>query len=96
MSHGLVDLQRHLLAAEDQRGGLLGALRRAEQRPRLLRDAGRVPHEIELAHELPAAGAELAPHPRVAPPLGLTVADGGGVDHRPALDEVLVDAAALA
>ncbi len=35
----LVDLQRHLLAAEDQRGGLLGALRRAEQRLGLLGDA---------------------------------------------------------
>src|SRR3546814_9881722 len=36
VAHRLVDLQRHLLAAEDEGGDGLGALRRAQQRLRLL------------------------------------------------------------
>src|SRR3546814_4429627 len=74
----------------------LGALRRAQQRLRLLGDAGAVADEVELAHQLPAPGAVLPAHSRVAAALGLAVADGGGVDHRPALDQALRDAAALA
>src|SRR3546814_10975481 len=73
----------------------LGALRRAQQRLRLLGDAGAVADEVELAHQLPAPGAVLPAHSRVAAALGLAVAAGGGVDPRPALDSALHDAASL-
>src|SRR3546814_9351608 len=51
VAHRLVDLQRHLLAAEDEGGDGLGALRRAQQRLRLLGDAGAVADEVELRSE---------------------------------------------
>ena len=56
----LVDLQRHLLAAEDQRGLAGRAQRRGEQRARLVGDPLAVGRQVELADQLPAAGAVLA------------------------------------
>src|SRR5690606_28717475 len=67
----LVDLERHLLAAEDERGGARRALRRPQEGLRLLGDAGGVAEQVELADELPASGAVLAPHARVAAALRL-------------------------
>ena len=52
----LVDLERHLLAAQDQGGGLLRALRRAEQGPRLLGDARRVAERGRARAPAPSRG----------------------------------------
>src|SRR6185369_12480552 len=92
----LVDLEGHLLAAEDQ-------VRRVERRahvggeegPCLLRDPGGVGRQVQLADELPAARAVLAADAGVAPALGLVLADRGRAHARAALDDVLVDARAL-
>ena len=60
-----------------------GAGRGGEQRLGLVGHALGVGHQVEGPHQLPALGAVLAPHPGVRAPLGLAVADGGGVHHRP-------------
>jgi hypothetical protein len=91
----LVDLQCHLVGVEHDRRRALGALGSFQQGDRLLRHRGGAGHEVEAAHQLPPLGAVLAPHPRVRTALRLAVADGGGIDHRPALDQALADAAAL-
>ena len=97
MADRLVDLQRHLLAAEDERGGLLGALRRARAAPwPRRRSAGALPGRSISRTTSQPARAVLAAHAGVAAALRLAVADGGGVHHRAALHDVLVDAAALA
>src|SRR4029079_10359342 len=93
----LMDLERHLLATEDQVRRLeRGAGVRAEQRPGLAPDARRLAGQVDLADELPAARSVLAADAGVGAPLGLTFADSGGVHQRAALDDVLVDVGALA
>ena len=96
MADRLVDLQRHLLAAEDQRRLAARAQWRRQQRPRLLGDAGRVGLDVDLVDELPAPRAVLAARRRVRPALRLAVADGRRHDAGPALAHPLVDAWPLA
>ena len=96
MPDRLVDLQRHLLAAEDQRGLAGRAQRRGQQRPRLVDDPLAVRGQVELGDQLPAAGAVLAAVGRVRAALRLALADDGGRDAGAALADVLVDAVALA
>ncbi len=96
MADRLVDLQRQLLGAEDQRRLPARAQRRRQQRPRLLGDPCRVGVEVELLDELPAARAVLAPRRRIRAALGLAVADRRGHDPGAALAHPLVDAVALA
>jgi hypothetical protein len=91
-----VDLQRHLVGVEDDRRHPGRADRRRQKGLGLLRHLGRVGDEVEAPDQLPALGAVLPQDSGVRPPLGLAVADGGGVDHGAALDDPLVDAAALA
>jgi hypothetical protein len=91
-----VDLQRDLVGVEDDRRRALRALRRLQEGERLLRHRGGVGHQVEAPHQLPALRAVLAPDTRVRTALRFAVADGGGIDNRPALDQALADAAALA
>src|SRR6266511_990523 len=91
----LVDLQRELLAADDDGGLALRALRRGHQRPRLFGHPRGVLAEVQLVDQLPAAGAVLAPVRWVGAPLGRAFADNGGRDAGPALAHVLVDAMPL-
>ncbi len=96
VADGLVDLQRELLGAEDQRRLPTGARRGAEQLARLRSDAGGVGFQFEAVDELPPRRGVLAAGGRVRAVLGLTVADGGGRDPRPALADLLVDAVPFA
>src|SRR6185503_4703629 len=83
----LVDLERHLLAAEDQVGRIQrrAGVRRQEL-PRLFGDPNGVAGEVQLADQLPAARAVLAADARIAPALRLALADrrrahrGAGLD----------------
>ena len=92
----LVDLQRHLLAAEDQRRLAARARWRRQQRPRLVGHPGGVGVEVDLVDQLPAAGAVLATRGRVGAALRLAVADRRGHDPGAALADPLVDPVALA
>ena len=79
----LVDLERHLLGADDEvdrrRGsGTRGAVSSARASSAI---RGALPGQVELAHELPAARPVLAADARVAAPLRLGLAVGGRV-HR--------------
>src|SRR5450756_1110825 len=86
MTDRLVDLERHLLAAEDQVGRIQGrALIGRQEGARLLGDPRRIGRQIQLADKLPAAGTVLTPDPRVAALLRLALADGQRRDRRPAL-----------
>jgi hypothetical protein len=91
-----VDLQRHLLAAEDEVGLRGRALRRGQQLLRLGGDPLGVAGQVQRADQLPAPGAVLPADPRVRPALRLAGADGGRVHRRAALPDVLLDARALA
>ena len=92
VADGLVDLQRHLLAAEDQRRLAARARRRRQQGPRLLGDAGGVGLEVDLVDELPPPRAVLAAGRRVRAALRLAVADRRRHDPGAALAHALVDA----
>ena len=73
----------------------LGHARSGQELPRLLRDARRVREQVELAHELPSAGAELPADARVAAPLRLGLAVDVRLHRRAALADALVDPVAL-
>jgi len=94
--HGFVDLESHLLAAENEvrrieRWALVGR----EEGASLLGDSGGVPRQVQLADELPATRPVLAAHPREASSLGLALSDGRRLDQGARLDDVLVDRRAL-
>ncbi len=59
----LVDLQRHLLAAEDQRRLAARARRRRQQRPGLLGDTGRVGLDVDLGRPAPSPACRTGPAP---------------------------------
>ena len=60
MPDRLVDLQRELLAVEDEVRAPSGR-RRGEQRDRLLGHARRMGGEVEAEHVLPAGGGDRPP-----------------------------------
>ncbi len=97
MADRLVDLEGHLLGADDEVGRVVaGALGRGQQRAGFLGDPGGVARQVQLAHQLPAARAVLATNAGVAAALRLVVTVGGGVHARAALADALVDPMALA
>ena len=96
VADGLVQLQRDLLRVDDDVHHAGGALRRLEQRRRLLADAGRLVREPEPEHELPARlRAQPAECARVAPLLCEVVPDSRRVDSRTGLDQLLLDVGAF-
>ncbi len=98
MAAGLVDLEGHLVAGEDDGGAeVLGARLRREERHRLLRDPRGVADQVLLHHELPAAGVLVAAAGvRVGAALHLAVPHRLGLDAAPGLVEGLLDVRALA
>ena len=96
MADRLVDLQCHLLRADDEVGGVEArAEGRGEQLARFLGDARRVREQVELAHELPAARAELPADAGIAAPLRLGLAVDVRLHGRAAFTDALVDAVAV-
>ena len=88
----LVDLQRNLVPVQHDGHHAARALVGAQQRGRLLGDAGRLTGEIEPVDVLPAALAARADvRARIAPHLEDTVTSGGAFDPGAALDQLLFD-----
>src|SRR5437867_2629068 len=91
MADGLVHLQRDLVRVEDDGRDGARALVRPEQRGRLLRDAGRLVHELESVHVLPAGLAARADvRARVTAHLEDAVTGGRALDPCAALDQLLL------
>src|SRR5207342_262476 len=96
VADGLVDLERELFGAEDQRRLAARARWRGEQLPGLRSDPRRLSSEVERLHELPPLRAVVPARRRVGATLRLPVADGRRHDPGAALADVLLDAMPLA
>ncbi len=96
MADRLVDLEGHLLGVDHDRHAPRRALVGSQERDGLLADARRLAVEAERLDVLPAAlAAGAGVLARVAADLELVALGGIGVDSAAALDEHLLDRAAL-
>src|SRR6185295_10421641 len=92
----LMALQRQLVAGEDHVGpDVLRARLGFERRERFVGDPRRVPDEIPLREDFPAAGVLIAESIGIGADLQLAVADGLGRDAAADLSEPLLNVRAL-
>src|SRR5205807_3945834 len=84
----LVDLERHLVAGEDEVGRGRRTDGRGEQGAGLVRQPGGVARQVEGIDELPRGRAEVTHDTGIGAPLRLAVADNGRVHEGAALHDV--------